>query len=151
MQGDTQRQQLRPIPLRPRGGQEEAEGATRRVDMPEKTVMVERGRQRPIVRAMSGFFAGGVVPVGAKLIIGRDTSACQLVYPMEMTRISRKHVSVTFDHASGKFTLLDTSTNGTFLPNGTRLAKNAPVVLDAGAQFSLSGDDETFRLDLEDA
>jgi len=152
VQGETQRQQLRPIPLRPREArQEESEGATKRVDMPEKTVVLEKAKQRPVVRALGGFFAGGVVPVGAKLTIGRDTSSCQLVYPMEMTKISRKHVSVTFDYASKRFTLVDTSTNGTFLQGGERLRKNEPMALEIGAQFSLSGEEEMFRLDLEEA
>ena len=106
---------------------------------------------RPVVRAMSGFFAGGVVPVGAKVAIGRDSASCQLVYPMDMTSISRCHVKVTYDMRSGMFAVTDMSTNGTFFENGKRLAKGKPTAMAVGDQFFLSDKDEMYKLDLEAA
>ncbi len=106
--------------------------------------------RRPVVRAMSGFFAGGVVPVGSKVLIGRDASSCQLVYPMDMTSISRKHVRIAYDMRSGRFEITDMSTNGTFSESGKRFEKNSPVVMEAGAEFYLSDKEEMFRLDLEE-
>lgn len=121
--------------------------ATKRVE--EKAPAVSAGK-RPVVRAMSGFFAGGVVPVGSQVLIGRDASSCQLVYPMDMTSISRRHVRITYDLRSGRFEVTDMSTNGTFSDGGKRLEKNSPVTMEAGAEFYLSDKEEMFRLDLEE-
>ncbi|MGI5898319.1 MAG: trypsin-like peptidase domain-containing protein [Christensenellales bacterium] len=111
----------------------------------------ERGpAKRPVVRAMSGFFAGGVVPVGSQVLIGRDASTCQLVYPMDMTSISRRHVRIAYDMRSGRFEITDLSTNGTFREGGKRLEKGSPIIMEAGAEFYLSDKEEMFRLDLEE-
>lgn len=116
----------------------------------EKTVDVSAQADRPVVCADSGFFKGVVVPVSGQLAIGRSSASCQLTYPLEMTEISRVHVKVTYDPADQSFTLTDSSTNGTFLADGTRLVKGEPKKLPAGAQFYLSTKDEMYSLNIEE-
>ncbi|MBQ2816302.1 MAG: trypsin-like peptidase domain-containing protein [Clostridia bacterium] len=146
-------------PLRPIPQNEEDDAKTKIVsskaqkDMPTQAMTVQLDAEkklRPVVTSTGGFFAGSVIPVSNQLSIGRDTMSCQLVYPMEMTHISRVHLKITYDPNTQLFTLSDNSTNGTYLPDGKKLKRGESAKLSAGEEFSLSGKEESFRLDLEE-
>jgi S1-C subfamily serine protease len=93
--------------------------------------------KRSSIVGVSGFFAGRTVelPAGRPMIIGRDPQQAQLVFPAEMSEISRVHCIVTFDPATQTFGLEDRSTNGTFMVNGQRVS--GQIKLRSGERFYL--------------
>lgn len=98
------------------------------------------------VTGVSGFFAGKTIemPSGRPMIIGRDPQQAQLVFPSDMSEISRIHCIVTFDTASQTFTIEDRSTNGTFFVNGQKI--NGQARLRSGERFYLSEPTHLFEL-----
>jgi S1-C subfamily serine protease len=98
------------------------------------------------VSGVSGFFAGKTIEVvpGRPMLIGRDPQQAQLVFPSEMSEISRVHCIVTFDAASQTFTVEDRSTNGTFFVNGQKI--NGQARLRSGERFYLSDPTHLFEL-----
>ena len=95
---------------------------------------------------VSGFFAGKTIelPSGRPMIIGRDPQQAQLVFPSDMSEISRVHCIVTFDAAGQTFTVEDRSTNGTFFLNGQKI--NGQARLRSGERFYLSEPTHLFEL-----
>ena len=98
------------------------------------------------VSGVSGFFAGKTIEIapGRPMLIGRDPQQAQLVFPSEMSEISRVHCIVTFDAASQTFTVEDRSTNGTFFVNGQKI--NGQARLRSGERFYLSDPTHLFEL-----
>ena len=102
--------------------------------------------RRSTVSGISGFFAGKTIelPAGRPMIIGRDPQQAQLVFPSEMSEISRVHCIITYDAASQSFTVEDRSTNGTFFLNGQKI--NGQARLRSGERFYLSEANNLFEL-----
>ena len=102
--------------------------------------------KRSTVSGVSGFFAGKTIelPPGRPMIIGRDPQQAQLVFPAEMSEISRVHCIVTYDPTSQSFTVEDRSTNGTFFVNGQKI--NGQARLRSGERFYLSEANNLFEL-----
>lgn len=102
--------------------------------------------RRSTVSGISGFFAGKTIelPPGRPMIIGRDPQQAQLVFPSEMSEISRVHCIITYDAASQSFTVEDRSTNGTFFLNGQKI--NGQARLRSGERFYLSEANNLFEL-----
>lgn len=69
---------------------------------------------------ISGQYAGAKVDVdNVSIILGRDSHICQLI--LDGPKISRKHCSISYDSIKKVYVVLDFSSNGTFLEDGTRL------------------------------
>ena len=102
--------------------------------------------KRTTISGVSGFFAGKTIEVmsGRPMLIGRDPQQAQLVFPSEMSEISRVHCIVTYDAASQSFTIEDRSTNGTFFVNGQKI--NGQARLRSGERFYLSDPTHLFEL-----
>ena len=102
--------------------------------------------KRSTVSGVSGFFAGKTIelPSGRPMIIGRDPQQAQLVFPAEMSEISRVHCIITYDAATQSFTIEDRSTNGTFYVNGQKISGQAR--LRSGERFYLSEANNLFEL-----
>ena len=102
--------------------------------------------KRSSITGVSGFFAGKSIdlPAGRPMIVGRDPQQAQLVFPAEMSEISRVHCIITYDAASQSFTVEDRSTNGTFFVNGQKI--NGQAKLRPGERFYLSEPSNLFEL-----
>lgn len=103
------------------------------------------------VRPLSSQHNGKIFPVGkAPVMIGRDTSKCIIVYQENTSGVSGVHCSVSFDSATGVFTLTDLgSTYGTFLSNGQKLNANSSVILRAGDSFFVGDKTNVCRVETE--
>ena len=110
---------------------------------------VEHHTPKPFVTGISGHFAGKKIEFVEQLIIGRDSSVAGLVYPVYDEGISRKHCTVSYDEANGKFILEDCSSNGTFLSSGERLNPGQQYQLGPGERFYLSSPEELFEVNVE--
>ncbi len=104
----------------------------------------------PLLVGISGIYAGRKIEFDQDIItIGRDPSAARVVYPSDNTGISRLHCTIYFDSELESFTLVDSSSNGTFLSGGRKIEKNQPYTIQPGEQFSLSEEGEVFTVELE--
>jgi hypothetical protein len=117
------------------------------VAAPKPTVAV--AVKRTTINGVSGFFAGKTIEIasGRPIMIGRDPQQAQIVFPSEMSEISRVHCIVTFDSASQTFTVEDRSTNGTFFVNGQKI--NGQARLRSGERFYLSDPTHLFELRMD--
>jgi hypothetical protein len=81
-----------------------------------RAAIVQAGR----IRILGGPLAGTVVSVPASVVLGRDPSQAQIVFPGDDTTVSRGHCEIRFDGAAALFEVRDLgSRNGTFIANGT--------------------------------
>ena len=79
-------------------------------------VHVQTGR----VRVLAGALAGMEVPISGRLILGRDPTRAQMVFPRDDTAVSRQHCEIRFDSSGALFEVRDLgSRNGTFVANGS--------------------------------
>ncbi|MBB6674469.1 FHA domain-containing protein [Cohnella nanjingensis] len=103
--------------------------------------LVQAGEGEPRLCGLQGEFAGASFKLSARpLSIGRDAAQCGLVFPFDSGEISRKHCSLRYEAERGAFLLEDHgSSNGTFLPDGSRLQAGERYELRPGERFALSG------------
>jgi len=104
----------------------------------------------PMLRGIAGYFVGqNIELIDNHLVIGRDPRLSQLVYPREVDKISRKHLSIRYDEKMDKFVLVDSSTNGTFLSSKQKLQPGDQCYLNSGDRFYLAEPSEVFEVRVE--
>lgn len=121
-----------------------APAAAPEAPQPEKTL-------QPVLRSMFPQHGGMVVPLHQQPVqAGRDRATCRLVYPDGTPGVSSHHCQIDFDEQDGQFVVTDlSSTYGTFLSNGQRLAPNTPVKLPPKTSIYLGEAANTVCLELE--
>ncbi len=98
----------------------------------------------------SGIHGNKELPVENEIIIGRDASICQLVYPAANKNISSVHCKI--QQIGGNVQLTDMgSTNGTFLDTGVRLAPHSPQTLQNGQGFYLADRGDSFAVRIQES
>lgn len=97
----------------------------------------EQPQHNPGLRSMSAQHNGMQVTVGAdKILIGRDPSACKIVFRDKTPGVSGRHCSVSWDAGRKEFVLIDLkSSYGTFVGNGQKLTPGTPYYLKPGESF----------------
>ena len=104
---------------------------------------------RGVMVGLTGVYAGVEIPLqpGESVKIGRDATS-NLIYDKSAPRISRHHCEITWNPQSQNYSIIDTSTNGTF-KNGSEdcLPQNMRISLEIGCTISLGDDDNMFRLE----
>lgn len=104
---------------------------------------------RGVMVGLAGIYAGVEIPFapGETIRVGRDSSS-NLIFDKRAPRVSRHHCEITWNAGSGNYSIVDTSTNGTF-KNGSEdcLPQNMTIVLEVGCTLSLGSDDNVFRLE----
>jgi S1-C subfamily serine protease len=97
--------------------------------------------QRPVLRGLSGPYAGATIPLDqGPVAIGRDPALARLVLPAHCTAISQRHALVTYQAGQAGFGLEDCwSTNGVFLMTGEGDGQRLPPgqSLSAGTRRAL--------------
>lgn len=97
------------------------------------------------ITGMDGTYEGATLPVtGEPVIIGRDTSVCNMIVVGDM--VSREHCTVSYNRESHIYMVTDLSSNGTYDGNGKRLANGVPVYMEAGSMIRIGKDGERFIL-----
>ncbi|MDV3428442.1 MAG: trypsin-like peptidase domain-containing protein [Bacillota bacterium] len=100
---------------------------------------------------VSGTFAAQAIEFDNNaIILGRDPSVSQLVFPSDAEEIGRKHCVIKFDAVNKTFILEDcASTNGTFLYNGKKLEPYKQEVLKNGDRFYLANQKNVFEVRID--
>jgi hypothetical protein len=128
-----------------------AAGATMAKAAPAAGVtMAKSTAPRPVIKGVAGYFAGQTFElVNGSLVIGRDPRVAQVVFPQGNEEISRKHCTVNYDQSSSRFSLEDSSSNGTFLASDQKLESGKPYYLNPGDRFYLVEKKESFEVQME--
>ena len=86
-----------------------------------------------------GVFAGSRFALAGSscVTIGRDARSCQIVFPKDAQRISRKHSQVRYSSADNCYYVTDVSRNGTYLAGGVRMPAGQPCKLARGTTITL--------------
>lgn len=93
---------------------------------------------------IAGAYAGAELKLDAAgIIVGRDATEAQLV--IESPKVSRRHCKITYDAQKGNYTVIDYSTNGTFVGK-RRLIKGTPEILPSGSILNIGDSKNSFRL-----
>ncbi|MDR1017549.1 MAG: DUF805 domain-containing protein [Lachnospiraceae bacterium] len=100
------------------------------------------------IKGITGMYTGATFPMADNeaIVIGRDSAVAHIVISEHSEKISREHVRIVFDPRSNQYTVIDRSSNGTYLDNGTRLLSNQVTKLPRGSVIYLARRDNTFRL-----
>ncbi len=106
---------------------------------------------KPVVRGLTGQYAGASIPVDARpSVMGRDQAAANLVFGVESDAVSKRHCSLRWDASRGTFVLEDLgSTNGTYLANGERVWPGQPRDLRPGDRFYVGDTRNQFEARME--
>ena len=98
-----------------------------------------------VVVGVKGTFAGKRFPVGREMRVGRNPGN-DITYSSDVPGISGNHC--TLSPRDNGVVLIDVgSTNGSYLPNGTRLNPNQKYLFKAGDMFCLGSKDQVFRVE----
>ena len=93
----------------------------------------------------SGIHGNKELLVENEILLGRDASVCQLIYPSNEKGISSVHCKI--QNINGAVQLTDMgSTNGTYLDTGVRLAPHSSQTLQSGQGFYLGDKNNSFAI-----
>lgn len=98
------------------------------------------------LKCISGEYTGAEIPIQDKnpVIIGKNSAVAHII--LSNSYISGNHCSIRYDADRKKFVVTDTSTNGTYLENGTKLPKNVDSFLPEGSIILLGNGSDRFQL-----
>ncbi|MCP4353236.1 MAG: FHA domain-containing protein [Desulfobacterales bacterium] len=121
----------------------------------DNTGHVEESEAPDAIKEKEGFLLGisGVhenaeFPLGDReVFIGRDPKRASIIFPNEMSKISRRHAQLIYKHLKNEFILLDlNSKQGTYLSSGIKLMPGIGVILKPGDKFYLASREQTFQV-----
>lgn len=95
---------------------------------------------------MRGHHIGRMIPLPADkpVVFGRDAVVCQ--YAVNDIQVSRQHCTITYIATLNQYRIVDTSSNGTFLGTGERLAKYKEYYLPPATEIYLGNGDNLYKL-----
>lgn len=101
--------------------------------------------QKYYLLGVSGPLNGKKYGITSSAVIGRDTTKCNVTFPVDQPGVSGVHCEVKI---SGSTLVLKDcgSSYGTFLENGTKLEPNVPVVLASGTKFYVGSSNNIFEV-----
>jgi pSer/pThr/pTyr-binding forkhead associated (FHA) protein len=96
------------------------------------------------IRGTGGQFNANTFEVGDRILIGRDSARCAIVFEPQAQGVSSLHCEILRVNDSLK--IIDhNSTYGTFL-SGAKLQPNIPIELKAGSRFYLGDQRNSFTV-----
>lgn len=104
----------------------------------------------PVIRGINGYYAGQKIELTQKIILGRDSTVCNLVFPADTAGVSSNHCSVYYDKNNEKFVITDNNSSyGTYIGNGQKLTASVPYNVSIGETFYLGNAQNRFAVSLE--
>lgn len=78
------------------------------------------------------------------VLLGRDADVCDIIIQLPM--VSRTHCTLTYHSDTHNYTIVDNSTNGTFIQHTTRLISNQEYILTPGTLLCFGDQTAVFQL-----
>lgn len=93
-----------------------------------------------------GDYDGARIPLGDGIYlgVGRDPAVSSLIIPGE--GVSRLHCRIRYNSGSNTYTIVDSSTNGTYTADGARLKKDMETTVAPGTTIRIGNSGYTFQL-----
>ena len=104
----------------------------------------------PSIIGLSGTYQNARFSIsnGMQIMMGRDPSACQIVFDQFDTAVSRVHCTVTFIQSTNMYSVRDESKNGTYVGStSNRMPSHVEQMLPRGSVIILGSSKNSFRLD----
>lgn len=100
------------------------------------------------IQILDGTMQGIKIPLddNVPLNIGKDPQCAAIVIDKQFTSVSRLHCSVMYSRQYNKYFVTDSSSNGTYLDDGTRLQKGVRTPVDKMRVLKLADDKCRIRL-----
>ena len=98
------------------------------------------------VEGIRGIYAGAVIDMQPDEVITIGRSPYEANIVLSSPEVSRIHCIIRYDAMAGQYIVEDKSSNGTFLGNGTRLAKDTQTGLPGGTIIYISDIENGFKL-----
>ncbi|OUQ25763.1 hypothetical protein B5E80_04020 [Flavonifractor sp. An135] len=143
------RRRAKPAAVRVKKSPHKPEPSPAPTPQPASTPNVSRST--PLLRSLSPQHGGAAAPVPGQpgILVGRDSAACQVLFPEGTPGVSARHCSVSWSEPTGEFLLTDLkSTYGTFLSGGQKLTPGVPCRLRPGDVFYLGDPENALRVEL---
>ena len=98
------------------------------------------------LEGVRGEYTGAVIPLeeGMKIRIGRSQENNDLI--LNSVKISRHHCIIDYDSKRDQYRVVDYSSNGVYLPDGTRLERKKQTWLNAGTTIIIGNEENVFKL-----
>lgn len=111
----------------------------------EQEISRENEQMEYGIRGIQGDYEGSFFPLkpDEELILGTDPGSSHVLF--HDPRISRCHCVIKYWSADGNYYVMDRSTNGTFLLDGTRLPYQRAVVCAPGTVLSIAKGSQMFQ------
>ncbi len=111
---------------------------------PVKEQRSERAESKKVsLIGLTGKFKGLTIPLDKRLIIGRDRQSCNVVFPADTPKVSRKHCMLEL-RADGVYIMDTGSSFGTYSESGERLPKNEWIKV--RGKFFIGSDEIAFEI-----
>ncbi len=95
---------------------------------------------------ISGIYSDYIIRLQKEqpVLIGRDEEAADIIIQLPM--VSRVHCKITYHAKERTYTIVDDSTNGTFVQEGTRLVPRQEYLLQPGTHLCFGDQTSVFQL-----
>ncbi|MBQ4165869.1 MAG: trypsin-like peptidase domain-containing protein [Oscillospiraceae bacterium] len=99
----------------------------------------------PVIICEKGLLAGRSFPIGASVIIGRNTQKCTICFPVDAKGVSGVHCEIR--KSANGYEIIDRgSSYGTTLGSGQKLTANVPVAIPNGTYFMVGSAEQLFQI-----
>lgn len=111
----------------------------------DREILAENDKTEHGIRCIMGEYEGTFFPLGRdeELVLGTDPSGSHVLF--HDPRISRRHCVIQYNSIDENYYVMDCSTNGTFLMNGTRLPYQRAVICVPGTVITIARESQMFQ------
>lgn len=106
-------------------------------------------KQYAKITLLSGEMAGAEIGINndEQIIVGKDSLQAQIVVPGEYERVSRVHCKISYNKEQKKLTVMDLSTNGTYV-DGKKIEPKVALWLENGSVVELTKNGFRFSVNI---
>ena len=106
---------------------------------------VSNSTATPVIICEKGLLAGRSFPIGASVIIGRNTQKCGICFPVDAKGVSGVHCEIR--RTANGYEIIDRGSSfGTTLGSGQKLTANVPVAIPNGTYFMVGSAEQLFQI-----
>ncbi len=104
--------------------------------------------QNAIIVGLSGIYKGKELELKEKMVFGRDSTKCDVVFPMDTEGVSGHHCVITYKNQ--RIIMRDIgSSYGTYINNGLKIDQNVDLEMTIGDTFYLGSEQQKFMIKMK--